>query len=177
MGFSLKVVAGTVAAVATKSEHSEADDVNSSFFGALVRAETRLYNALGERLRERCGIPTSRYESLHYLRTHEAAGARVADLAAEFAVGVGAMSKAVDRMEREGVAERRPNPADRRSALLALTPAGRDLADAADAVFREYLAELLATAGLTADQVAEAGRVLGQLRTTLESAGLGLPTG
>ncbi|MFD1046221.1 hypothetical protein ACFQ1S_11955 [Kibdelosporangium lantanae] len=41
-------------------------------FADLVRCETRLYNALNDRLRERHGIVTSQYEFLHYLRQHPA---------------------------------------------------------------------------------------------------------
>ena len=43
-------------------------------FDDLVRCETRLYNALNDRLRERHGIVTSQFEFLHYLR--ERPGAR-----------------------------------------------------------------------------------------------------
>src|SRR5947208_11404749 len=92
------------------------------FFADLVRCETRLYNALNDRLRERHGIVTSQFESLRHLRDHP--GARVADLAAEFAAGIGAVSKGTDRLERNGWVARRPNPADRRSSLLVLTEAG-----------------------------------------------------
>ncbi len=94
-----------------------------SFFADLVRCETRLYNALNDRLRERHGIVTSQYESLRFLRDHP--GSRVADLATEFAIGIGASSKAVDRLEKQGWVVRRTNPADRRSSLLDLTAAGR----------------------------------------------------
>src|ERR1700761_1799910 len=99
------------------------------FFADLVRCETRLYNALNDRLRERHGIVTSQFEFLRYLRDHP--GARVADVAAEFAIGIGATSKGADRLERNGWVTRQPNPSDRRSSLLALTSDGRRLADAA----------------------------------------------
>ena len=51
----------------------------------------------------------------------------MADLSAEFAIGIGSTSKVVDRREARGWVERRPNPADRRSSLLALTDDGRCL--------------------------------------------------
>ena len=92
------------------------------FFADLVRCETRLYNALNDRLRERHGIVTSQFEFLRYLRDHP--GSRVADLATEFAVGIGATSKGVDRLEKQGWVVRQPNPSDRRSSLLALTDDG-----------------------------------------------------
>ncbi|MEU8973311.1 MarR family transcriptional regulator [Streptomyces monashensis] len=41
----------------------------------------------------------------------------MADLAAEFAIGIGAMSKGIDRLEGHGRVARQPNPADRRSAF------------------------------------------------------------
>lgn len=66
------------------------------FFSDLVRCETRLYNALNynalnDRLRERHGIVTSQFEALSYLRDHP--GSQVADLAAEFAIGIGATTR------------------------------------------------------------------------------------
>jgi MarR family transcriptional regulator, multiple antibiotic resistance protein MarR len=71
---------------------------------------------------------------------------RATDLAAEFVVGVGAVSKAVDRLEARGLVTRLPNPANRRSTILALTDEGRALIDAADTTFQRRLAEILADA-------------------------------
>ncbi|WP_459651282.1 MarR family winged helix-turn-helix transcriptional regulator [Kitasatospora sp. Ki12] len=143
-------------------------------FADLVRCETRLYNALGDRLRERHGIVTSQYEFLSYLRDHP--GCRVADLAAEFAIGVGATSKGVDRLEKLGWAARRPNPADRRSSLLALTDDGARLVTEAERTFTDGLAELL---GATLDDPAltALARALATLRTALERDRVGTPTG
>ncbi|MFJ7206185.1 MarR family winged helix-turn-helix transcriptional regulator [Streptomyces sp. NPDC098789] len=146
----------------------------SDFFADLVRCETRLYNALNDRLRERHGIVTSQFEFLRHLRDHP--GARVADLAAEFAVGIGATSKGVDRLERQGWVARRPNPSDRRSSLLALTDDGLRLADAAEATFTERLTELIA-GGIKASPVTAAARALSELRTSLERDQVGTPTG
>ncbi|WP_405162824.1 MarR family transcriptional regulator [Nocardia sp. NBC_01499] len=142
-------------------------------FADLVRCETRLYNALNDRLRERHGIVTSQFESLRYLRDHP--GARVADLASEFAAGVGAISKGVDRLEKQGWIARQPNPADRRSSLVALTADGARLVEAAEQTFAERLTELLGTlAGPSLPTVAQA---LSQLRGVLERDQVGLPAG
>ena len=43
----------------------------------------------------------------------------------------GTMTNRVDRLERTGLVERRPDPDDRRGVLVRLTPAGRDVVDAA----------------------------------------------
>ncbi|WP_329364747.1 MarR family transcriptional regulator [Streptomyces sp. NBC_00669] len=144
------------------------------FFSDLVRCETRLYNALNDRLRERHEIVTSQFEALRYLRDHP--GARVADLAAEFAIGIGATSKTVDRLEKQGWAVRRPNPSDRRSSLLALTDDGRQLVDAAEETFTERLAELTADAR-KASAMTAAAQALSVLRSGLEREQIGTPTG
>ncbi|MFE9327315.1 MarR family winged helix-turn-helix transcriptional regulator [Nocardia sp. NPDC052278] len=143
-------------------------------FTDLVRCETRLYNALNDRLRERHGIATSQFESLRFLRDHP--GARVADLASEFAAGVGAISKGVDRLEKQGWVVRQPNPSDRRSSLLALTDAGVRVVEAAEETFSERLVQLLGTtlAGSSLSAVAQA---LSQLRGVLERDQIGLPAG
>ncbi|MFJ9692142.1 MarR family winged helix-turn-helix transcriptional regulator [Kitasatospora sp. NPDC101183] len=141
-----------------------------AFFADLVRCETRLYNALNDRLRTAHGIVTSQFEFLRHLRDHP--GARVADLAAEFAIGIGATSKGVDRLEKQGWAVRRPNPADRRSSLLALTDDGTRLVDAAEETFAAGLAELIGGASVSA-----AGRALAELRAALERDRIGTPTG
>ncbi|MFE7592496.1 MarR family winged helix-turn-helix transcriptional regulator [Kitasatospora sp. NPDC057512] len=145
-----------------------------SFFADLVRCETRLYNALNDRLRERHGIVTSQFEFLRHLRDHPRA--RVADLAAEFAVGIGSTSKGVDRLERQGWVARVPNPSDRRSSLLELTDDGRQLVDAAEGTFAERLAELTADVLKTAP-VAAAAQALAELRSALERDQIGMPTG
>jgi DNA-binding MarR family transcriptional regulator len=143
-------------------------------FADLVRCETRLYNALNDRLRERHGIVTSQFEFLRYLGAHP--GARVADVAAEFAIGIGATSKGADRLEQQGWLRRTPNPADRRSSLLSLTEAGARLAEAAGATFEERLAELFADA-LEGSAWPAAAQGLARLRSVLERDQAGMPTG
>ncbi|MCZ1008047.1 MarR family transcriptional regulator [Streptomyces lydicus] len=84
-------------------------------FADLVRCETRLYNALNDRLRERHGIVTWQFEFLRFLRDRP--GSRVADLSAEFAIGIGATSKGIDRLEKKAWVIRRTNLSELRSAL------------------------------------------------------------
>jgi len=146
----------------------------TGFFADVVRCETRLYNALNDRLRERHGIVTSQFEALRHLRDRP--GARVADLAAEFAIGIGATSKTVDRLERQGWARRQPNPADRRSSLLALTDEGRALVEAAERTVAERLAELLG-APLAGAPLPAVAQTFAALRSALERDRIGLPTG
>jgi MarR family transcriptional regulator, multiple antibiotic resistance protein MarR len=158
--------------VASKANDESIDLLG--FFADLVRCETRVYNALNDRLRERHGIVTSQFEFLRYLRDHP--GSRVADLAAEFAVGIGATSKGVDRLERHGWVARRPNLLDRRSSLLAVTEDGLQLVDTAERTVTERLAELIADV-LEASSLTAAGQALSELRSVLERDQIGTPTG
>lgn len=146
----------------------------SAFFDDLVRCETRLYNAVGERLRDAHGIGTVQFEILGYLRDHP--GSRVADIAANFAAGIGAISKGVDRLEARGWATRLPNPADGRSSLISLTTSGAALVTAAERTFKDRLDELI-TPAISAGQTDAARTALGALRRALEHAHLGLPVG
>jgi len=57
-------------------------------------------------------------------------------LCQELAGGAG---KLIDRIEASGYCRRRPNPADRRSSLLELTPAGRRLLADARTAFDDEL--------------------------------------
>ncbi|MFJ2774728.1 MarR family winged helix-turn-helix transcriptional regulator [Streptomyces sp. NPDC087300] len=145
----------------------------TSFFSDLVRCETRLYNALNEQMRRNHGIAASQYEFLSYLRDHP--DARVGDLARFFAVGVGATSKGVDRLEGQGWVRRVPDPADRRSSLLELTDAGARLVGEAETTFAAIGG--LVQEALDPARLREAAQALRQLSTALAEDGVGMPAG
>jgi MarR family transcriptional regulator, multiple antibiotic resistance protein MarR len=143
-------------------------------FTDLVRVETRLYNAVAERVKAEAGVGAGHFELLRYVRDHP--DARVADLASAFAIGVGTTSKIVDRLEKEGWMGRRPNPANRRSSLLALTPAGESVVSRAEPAWQAAIQEILGGA-VTPDELAALSLALDALRSDLERRQLGLPTG
>ena len=153
-----------------REDHIALDTV----FTDLVRAETRLYNAVAERVKAEAGVAAGHFEALRYVRDHP--DARVADLASAFAIGVGTTSKIVDRMEKEGWMERRPNPANRRSSLLALTPAGESVVSRAEPAWQAAIQDILGGAVTAADLTA-LSLALAALRSDLERRHLGLPAG
>jgi MarR family multiple antibiotic resistance transcriptional regulator len=153
---------------------TEGHDVLDTVFTDLVRAETRLYNAVTERLKAAAGIGAGHFELLRYVRDHP--DARVVDLASAFAIGVGTTSKIVDRMEKEGWLERHPNPANRRSSLLALTSAGESVVSRAEPAWQAAIQDILGRAVTAADLTA-LSRALATLRSDLERRHLGLPAG
>jgi MarR family multiple antibiotic resistance transcriptional regulator len=143
-------------------------------FSDLVRFETRLYNALNDRLRAEHGLTAGQFEFLQLIARRD--GCRVHDVAAELAITTGAVSKGVDRLESAGWVRRVPNPANRRSSVLTLTDAGRAVLDAAGPTFGSVLEAHLATP-LTSGSLASLGSAVEQLRRALEDAGLGTPSG
>ncbi|MFI6942472.1 MarR family winged helix-turn-helix transcriptional regulator [Streptomyces sp. NPDC050418] len=103
----------------------------------LIRYETELWNAIDARLTAECGIPLTWLEILRMLE--RTGGCRVQDMAREFAITVGGISKVVDRIEAAGHCARRPNPDDGRSSLVELTPAGQELLGRAVQLFEDEL--------------------------------------
>jgi MarR family transcriptional regulator, multiple antibiotic resistance protein MarR len=157
------------------ADNATADPVAfDTVFTDLVRVETRLYNAVAERLKAAAGVGAGHFELLRYVRDHP--DARVADLSFAFAIGVGTTSKIVDRLEKQGWMERRPNPANRRSSLLALTPAGESAVSRAEPAWHAALQEILGGA-VASDELTALSQALGALRSDLERRHLGLPVG
>lgn len=146
-------------------------DVTQVFID-LVRAETRWYNVVDERLRTQHGVSAGLYQALVVI--DDRPRCRVADLVTELAISVGAASKVVDRLEAAGWCRRTVNPDDRRSSWLSLTKAGKDLLAAAQPAFVEEIDRWLSRAFTTAQRAGFA-RSVGRLRRVLEEEGVGVP--
>ncbi|AXK44852.1 MarR family winged helix-turn-helix transcriptional regulator [Brachybacterium saurashtrense] len=103
----------------------------------LVRFETELWAAVDARLRRDCDLQLTWFEIMQLLDHRP--GLRVQDIATEFVITVGGTSKVVDRIEKAGYCRRKPNPHDRRSALLVLTSTGKEKLGLAAPVFEDEL--------------------------------------
>ena len=132
-------------------------------FTELVRAEIKLWNGLDSHLESTIGLSLATFQALDAVRSTEGP-ARVQDISSRMLITVGATSKLVDRLERDGLAVRSANPADRRSSIVALTDAGSKAVEAAESAAEAHLAGVLGEV-LPAS---EAGRLLVQL-TALQS--------
>src|ERR1700723_511358 len=126
-------------------------------FNDLIRYEIELWDAVDARLKSEFGLPLTHFEPMSVM--DRIAGCRVYDIANELGITTGGTSKLVDRIEASGYCRRLPNPEDRRSSLLELTPEGRRLFAAAGVAFDDELRRWLGAA------VPE--RTLGQLAATL----------
>ena len=112
------------------------------FFDVLVRYEGALWSAVEHELFRRGQIGLGQLHALRILERHHGR-ARVQDVSDDVGITVGAASKLVDRLERDGLASRGPNPADRRSSLIALTAVGEQSLRSGMVVFEAALAQAL----------------------------------
>lgn len=118
------------------------------FFDALVRYEVGLWDAVDRELGRQRQIGLGTLHALRVLSRH-GGRARVQDLSEDIGITVGAASKLVDRLERDGWASRSPNPANRRSSLIEVTAAGRRALEAATEVWRRTLTGALGDEDVT----------------------------
>jgi len=132
-------------------------------FTQLVRVEIELWNGLDTHLLTTVGISLPQFQALAAIRAAEAP-ARVQDISEEMSITVGATSKVIDRLERDGLAIRSANPNDRRSSIVSLSDRGVNALVAANGAAETHLRTVLG--GVLADN--EATLLLGQL-TSLRS--------
>ena len=93
------------------------------------------------------------------LRISEAAPVRITDLATHFGVGKPTMSRQVANLERIGLVQRAPDPADRRGALVSLSAQGQQEFARVRAVRHEWLERVLGE--FSDDELSEFDRLLG----------------
>lgn len=109
----------------------------TAIYDDLVRFETILWGAVDARLRRDCDLRLTWFEIMQLL--HRNPVARTQDIANEFSITVGGVSKVIDRMVDADYCRRSPNPADGRSALISLTAEGTRKLEIARPVFEEEL--------------------------------------
>ncbi len=90
------------------------------------------------------------------------------EVSARLMVTTGNVTGLIDAMEQDGLVERRRNPADRRSTLIAATEAGRALFDRMAPTHREWIDSL--TAGLTRGEMVLLFELLGKLKESVSQA-------
>jgi DNA-binding MarR family transcriptional regulator len=82
------------------------------------------------------------------------------EVAARLGTPVTTASDRIRRLEERGIAERRPNPADGRSSLVSLTPAGQTAFESTWPAWRDAVLALEAELAVPSSQVADAIREL-----------------
>jgi DNA-binding MarR family transcriptional regulator len=99
----------------------------------------RMFRAVNDEMAG-CGLSVARTKVLR--RLCEQGPTRQSVLAVDFALSPHSITDIVDGLERLGLAERRPDPVDRRAKLVAITDAGRTALDVANATWERLLTQI-----------------------------------
>jgi DNA-binding MarR family transcriptional regulator len=99
----------------------------------------RMFRAVNDEM-SGCGLSIARTKVLRSLRDQGPVRQNV--LAAEFGLSPHSITDIVDGLERLGLAERRPDPTDRRAKLVAITEAGEACLDVANATKERALTRI-----------------------------------
>jgi DNA-binding MarR family transcriptional regulator len=124
-------------------ERPDLDPTGKAITGRIVRLANLMQRRFAE-VFEQLGLSDGDYGLLAPLRrAGEPYELTPTTLARTRMITSGGLTPALDRLERRGWIERRPNPADRRGSLVRLTPAGLDLIDQAMELHAETELELV----------------------------------
>ena len=133
----------------------------------LLTCSTLIEGEVRGRLRHRFGVTLPRFDLMAQLQ-RVPQGMTLGELSRRMMVSNGNITGLVERLVGLGLVERVPNPADRRAALVRLTPPGyRSFAQMAES-HAEWIADLLA--GLSDGDKAQLMRLLGRMKQSVRGA-------
>ena len=115
----------------------------SSLFTALVSAEIRAWNAVESALCE-ANNPLSLGRLLVLRAVRDTPACRIQEVAASQGITLGAASRLVDRLHRDGLLHRTPCEHDRRATILTVTDTGMTHLASAEAIVAAEQERLLA---------------------------------
>lgn len=137
--------------------------------GLFMEAHAGLVATFERRLADQGAVTGQSFEILLRLVRTEGHRLRMSDLAAQTTLTASGLTRAVDRLEREGLVQRVACPSDRRVSYAELTELGESRIGCALPIHLDHLAEVLegALSPAELDQLAELMR---RLRDTLNPA-------
>lgn len=127
-----------------------ADD-RLTLVGLLIESTTALRAQLDRQLARDADLPLQWFELLLRLARSPGRHLRMSDLAAQTSLTPSGLTRAIDRLEDAGLAERAPCPSDRRGSYAALTPQGLERITAAVGPHLAHVEDHL-TSALTVDE-------------------------
>jgi DNA-binding MarR family transcriptional regulator len=148
------------------TERPDLDTWPYRLFATAVELERQLSSALDATFRQ-LGIRGGDYEVLGHLRRAGAPYERTpTDLSQLMYLTTGAMTRRLDRLEKDGYLTRGPHGSDRRSIVIRLTPRGTEITDQVVERIVPLLAEILAPAR---DRVPEFEETAGMILSSIEA--------
>jgi DNA-binding MarR family transcriptional regulator len=140
---------------------SPKSEVNVSLWVRLLENHNLILGELRQRLADDCTM--ARFDLLANLQ--RADGQTLVALSRRMLVTAGNLTGLVDRAERDGMVERKPDPRDRRVSRVFLTTKGRQLVTTLLPAHAAHVGDLLS--GLQPTERKELRRLLGKLRDSL----------
>jgi DNA-binding MarR family transcriptional regulator len=141
------------------------EDRGVEAWAALLRTHAAVVGRLEREMQQERRLPLSWYDVLLSLFRAPPPGLRMQDLAEAVVLSRTRVSRVVDEMEAAGLVERKPNPADGRSTIVAVTAKGRRQFRAAAPVYLRGIAEHF-SALLTAEELECVATALGKVAAT-----------
>jgi DNA-binding MarR family transcriptional regulator len=112
-------------------------------WAALSTAHALVAERLSGALSRSCGLSVNDFEVLLRLARVPAPGLRLGDLHPAVRLTQPSLSRMIARLEQQGWLARTGDPNDRRGVLVTLTPAGREVLNAAVPVHAQTIREVL----------------------------------
>ena len=128
----------------------------------LLLAFTDVHQELEREMEQGCGLPIDRYEILLMLYETGGDGMRPSEIAERRRLSRSGATRLIDRLESDGLVDRRVCGDDRRGNVVSLTQAGRKTFIAAGRVHLDGI-ERHVGAKLTRAEMADVGRILSKL--------------
>ncbi|MCZ7532387.1 MAG: MarR family transcriptional regulator [Acidimicrobiia bacterium] len=128
----------------------------------VMTAFTRVNTVLGREMSAEAAISLDWYSILLMLAQSEEASMRPSDLADQIGLSRSATTRLVDRLESEGLVERRSCASDRRGTFVRLTPKGAQVFTEAGRIHLRGIDEHVGS-HLTNDELAQVAVLLGKL--------------
>lgn len=138
------------------SDHAGAGEALREFY---VRSNRKLEHLLAAK-----GASFARIKMLSYIERHPSV--RSIDLMEAFSHAPRTITEALDLLERDGLAERQPDPRDRRAKIIVLTDAGKVLLREVEPTLCKFGEDLFIT--LNKQEMDQLAGLLSRLNTRLD---------
>ncbi len=145
------------------------DDDLLTTVGLLVEAHAGMSATFERRLLEHGAVTGQAFEILLRLVRTEGHRLRMSDLAAQTTLTASGLTRAVDRLERDGLVRREACEADRRVSYAVLTPEGEQRIDCALPLHRTHIDDVLGAA-LSPEEQRTLAQLLRRVRDALNPA-------
>ena len=147
--------------------NTHADHTDLRLWLRLLTTTALIENGIRRRLRGEFGVTLPRFDLMAQLR-REPDGLILSEVSRRMMVSAGNVTGLIERLVESGHVERRPNPNDRRTQTVRLTPTGRAAFDAMASAHEGWVTDVLGD--LNPDDKARIMRRLAQVKASARRA-------